>query len=152
MTHLLWLLPLAVLSGILGRMGGAGKSGQWYENVLDSKWRDIGCSAIVVLVTFLLAGWSAHFWWVYLLIFVLSWGAFSTYWDWAFKGEDNLGFSGAIVGIAWTPVLFLKVKLWPVVALRIVVLSLVWWWLNKKLPQGKGRDVKEEYWRYFFSF
>lgn len=151
MIHLLWLIPLAFLSGLFGRMGGAGKSGQWYEKILDTKWRDWGCSLIVVIATLLVAGGNAHFWWAYLLIFVLSWGAFATYWDWAFGGEDNLGFSGVMVGLAWAPVLFIKVKLWPVVVLRIVVLGLVWWALNQKLPQGEGRDVKEEYWRYFIS-
>jgi hypothetical protein len=144
------LLCLAALSGIFGRMGGAGRNGQWYEDLLDTKWRDIGCSVIIVIATILLTGWHPDRWWAYVMIFGLSWAAFSTYWDWLF-GYDNLFFSGLMAGAAWLPVLSIQPALWPVAAIRIVVLATAWWALNKKLPNSENRDKIEEYWRYFIS-
>ena len=151
---MIWLFPLAILSGVLGRMGGAGKSGQWYDRLLDTKWRDIGCSIIFVLCAILLFGWSPSFWWAYGLVFLLHWGAFSTYWD-EMWGYDNLWFSGFMVGLAGTPLLFIDHSLWGFLLGRTIVLTVVWGCLNKYLPQ-KGiwiwrRDIVEEFSRYFVS-
>jgi hypothetical protein len=132
-------------------MGGAGKSGQWYDWLLDTKWRDWGCSAIVVLACWLAFGWHG---WVYLAVFVLHWGAFSTYWDWLFKGKDTFWFSGLMVGLALTPILWINVDLWPIVALRTGFLAVSWEALNRYLPQKVWiwrRDVVEEFSRYAVS-
>ncbi len=149
---MIWILPLAILSGILGRAGGAGKAGNWYDFLLDTKWRDIGCSLIIVVVCWMFFGWHT---WQYGLVFLLSWGAFSTYWDELFGGEDNLWFSGFMVGLALTPILWINVGLWPIVALRTGILTVAWGCLNKYLPQEGflcwRRDVVEEFSRYTIS-
>jgi hypothetical protein len=131
-------------------MGGAGKSGQWYDRILDTKWRDIGCSLIVVIACWIMFGWHPL---VYLAVFGLHWAAFSTYWDTIF-GYDNMWFSGFMVGMALTPILFVNVDLWPIVALRTGILFVVWGCLNRYLPKRVfiwRRDVAEEYSRYFMS-
>ena len=145
-------IVLIFLSGVLGRMGGAGKEGNWYDRLLDTKWRDIGCSLIIVGVLLLLCGWHPSKWWAYLAVFGLSWCAFSTYWDTIF-GYDNLWFSGLMVGLALFPAYWLGVP-WYVLLIRTVVLCLVWGCLNKFLPNRVflwRRDVAEEFCRYAIS-
>jgi hypothetical protein len=147
---MIWILPLALLSGLFGRMGGAGKSGQWYDCLLDTKWRDIGCSLIVVLTCYIFLGWHP---WVYLAVFGLHWATFSTYWDKLF-GYDNLWFSGFMVGVALFPVLFIDSNLLWFVSLRALFLMIVWGCLNKYLAPKIlvwNRDVVEECSRYFVS-
>ena len=146
----LFIALLALLSGILGRMGGAGKSGQWYENILDTKWRDVGCSLIAVARFLLLFGFAWKWWWVYLIMFGLHWASFSTYWDFMFK-EDNLWFSGFMVGISSMIGVVVLHWLWWVVLAWAVFLAVVWGCLNKFLPQKIlcwRRDVAEEFLRY----
>ena len=149
------LLALAVLSGILGRMGGAGKSGQWYDRFLDTKWRDWGCPTVRIAAIALIWGLQAQFWWVYGLVWLLSWGAFSTYWDGLFGGEDNLWFSGAVAGAALAPLAIINPAFWALTAGAAVVLCLVWGSLNKYLPADGilcwDRGVVEENLRYFVS-
>jgi hypothetical protein len=149
---MIWLFPLALLSGILGRLGGAGKAGNWYDKILDTKWRDIGCSLVFCGACWLFLGWHPV---VYAVVFALHWAAFSTYWDRLFKGTDNLWFSGFVVGAASLPLLFINVDLWPILALRMGILTVVWGCLNRYLPL-KGiwiwrRDIVEEFSRYFVS-
>jgi hypothetical protein len=139
------LIGLAILSGILGRMGGA--------HGFNTLFRDIGCSVIVVLAVIFLTGWHVNLWWVYLLVFGLHWAAFSTYWD-SVYGYDNLFFSGLATGGALLPVLFIAKWLLIVVVIRAVVLAISWHLLNIKLPQKVliwRRDVAEEFMRYFLS-
>jgi len=129
-------------------MGGAGKP---YHPLC----RDWGCSAIAVVISGSMTHWQINFWWVYLLIFLAHWGAFSTYFQFFFGGKDTLWFSGAMVGLALYPLVFISANLFPFIALRAVLLALVWGCLNKFLPQ-KGilvwrRDVVEEFCRYFVS-
>jgi hypothetical protein len=69
----IWLLALAVISGIFYRMGGS--------DTYDPKWRDWGCS-LVSLATLSLWTHSRAILWVFPLIFLLSWGALSTYHKW----------------------------------------------------------------------
>jgi hypothetical protein len=143
---MIWLLiPIALASGVLGRMGGA--------KGYDTKYRDVGCSLLVILAIGVLWGWQASFWWVYVLIFGLHWLTFSTYWDWLWK-YDNFAFSGWMVGLAISPILFIDISLWWVVAIRVIGLAVIWWALNKFLPQRVwlwGRDVVEEFSRYFVA-
>jgi hypothetical protein len=58
-------------------MGGAGKSGQWYEDVLDTKWRDIG-SSLCMLSLFVgsISGWK-----IVVVAAMLFWGCIS-YFGW----------------------------------------------------------------------
>lgn len=72
---IMFLIGIA-LSSIFYRLGGTAKTGQWYEPIIDGKWRDIGCSLVVVV---LLGEWfSWH--WTLALSFVLMWAALTTYW------------------------------------------------------------------------
>jgi hypothetical protein len=144
---MIWLLiPIAIASGILGRCGGVGKP-------YNTRYRDAGCSLLVILAIGVLWGWQASFWWVYVLIFGLHWAAFSTYWDEVF-GYDNFAFSGWMVGLALAPICIIDYGLWWVVAIRVIGLAVIWWALNKFLPKKVwiwGRDVVEEFSRYFVS-
>lgn len=140
---ILALILLAFASGVLGRMGGAAG--------YDTKYRDVGCSAIVVLACWMLFGWHP---WVYLAVFLLHWGAFSTYWQKLFKGVDNMWFSGAMVGVALSPIGFIDSNLLYLVVVRTILLCAIWGALNEFLPQKVfiwTRDIVEEFCRYFAS-
>lgn len=95
-----WVV-LTVLSAILYRMGGAGKEGQWYEEALDTKWRDIGVPLCVLGVVILLG----NFHWTAIVSSVLMFGAMCTYWK--PKGEDakwyNWFITGLMYAVAWLP-------------------------------------------------
>jgi hypothetical protein len=138
-----------VIAGILGRIGGAGKSGQWYDCLLDTKWRDIGCALVFVFAAGTLLDWAGP-WWAYVLTFLLTFGSFCTYWDSVF-GYDNLGFSGFVVGLAAFPLLFIDHSIWPILVVRAWVLATIWHALNVHLPERVlcwRRDVVEEFLRY----
>jgi hypothetical protein len=144
MVEIFIITGLAILSGILGRMGGA--------HGYDTKFRDVGCSAIVVGGCVVLFGWHPAQWWAYVAIFALTWAAMTTYLDSIF-GYDNLWASGALVGAAAFPAIWVGVPWWIIVA-RVVVLCVIWGCLNKFLPEKVlcwRRDVAEEFSRYFFS-
>jgi len=152
---ILYFIMLSFLSGVLGRMGGAGKSGQWYDKLLNTKWRDVGCSIIAIVALWLLFGVQRSAWWVYLIIFGLHWGAFSTYWDWMYKNWDNFWFSGFMVGVSMFPAMILFPWLWWVFVVRAVILAMLWGCFNKFLPEKVWlwrRDVAEEFLRYAVSF
>lgn len=134
-------------------MGGAGKHGHWYDWMLDTKWRDIGCSILLIVAAIVVFGWHHEAWFAYLLSFGLTWAAFCTYWDKLF-GYDCFWFSGLVVGMAGLPLMWVSGDLWWVWVLRMPLLAIVWELLNKKLPQKVfiwGRDVVEEFVRYFVS-
>lgn len=142
---ILYLFLICIASGVLGRMGGA--------KGYNTKFRDWGCSLLGVLAAIVLVGWHTSFWWVYVAIFLCLWGTFSTYWDKVFE-YDNLGFSGFVVGLAYSPVCFINWKYAPFVFFYACLLSLVWHCLNRFLPEKVlcwHRDVVEEFTRYFFS-
>lgn len=145
------IVLLSLLSGTFGRMGGASKEGNWYDFLLDTKWRDIGCSLILIVALTLMYGWHP---WQYALVFGLTWASFTTYWDSVF-GYDNLWFSGFCVGLAMLPVIFIDINLFWFVMGRAVVLCVVWGCLNEFLPQDGvlcwRRDVVEEFTRYAVS-
>jgi len=149
---MIWLLlALSPISGIAGRLGGCGKQGQWYDFIAEPKVRDVGCSALITLSVAFYTGFSLSLVWCYSVLFLLHWGALSTYWDWLFKGVDNLWFSGFMVGLALLPVAFVVPGTWWMILLRAVFLGLWWGCLNKFLPQKITiwrRDVAEEFLRY----
>jgi hypothetical protein len=138
------IILLSIISGVFGRMGGSDK--------YNGKWRDAGCSFLIVLALIILFGWQQERWWAYLAVFGLSWGAFSTYQD-TIWGYDNLWASGFLVGLAAFPAYWLGVPWW-VIGIRAIVLCLAWGLLNKYLPPKVWvwrRDVVEEFSRYFVS-
>ena len=143
---------LAILSGILGRLGGRAKDGHWYDVLTDSKARDVGCSIIAIITFCLWFGFEWKWWWVYLITFGLHWGAISLYWDILF-GYNNLWFSGFVVGIALIPLVIIY-NLYLLWIVRAILLAIIWGCLNKYLPKKVliwRRDIAEEFLRYFIS-
>lgn len=133
------LILLSILSGILGRMGGA----EGY----NTKYRDAGCSLIAVISLWVIFTFQLSLWWAYLLVFGLHWLFLSTYWDWLFK-FDNFWFSGFCVGLC----LLIYPTTWYLVLIRSVILACIWGSLNRYLPSKVliwRRDVAEEFLRYF---
>lgn len=151
---MIWLLfTLAITSGTFGRLGGAGKAGNWYDPILDTKWRDIGCSVILIAAAILTFGGHPEAWWAYLLAFGLTWASFTTYWDKLF-GKDCFWFSGLIVGVAGLPLMWVSGNLWWIWVIRTGVLAVIWQLLNTFIPQKIliwRRDVVEEFLRYAIS-
>lgn len=147
---MIWILPLGLLSGLFGRMGGAAKSNKWYDFLINTKARDVGCSIIYTLCLWLKFGMFLKFWWVYVIVFGLTWGALATYWDFLFK-FDNLWFSGFVVGLCALPALFIISGFWWYLALRSIALAVIWGTLNTvkydKIILWR-RDVSEEFLRY----
>ena len=122
-------------------MGGAAHYSTYF--------RDLGCPALRVVALTLIFGWHP---WLYLAVFLLSWGAFSTYWQFLFKGVDNMWLSGAMAGTALYPIVFIDNNLFIFVLVYSVCLGVIWGCLNKFLPSRTWiwhRDVVEEYLRYF---
>jgi hypothetical protein len=139
---ILLTLLIAILSGVLGRMGGA----EGYNTL----YRDIGCSILSILTFILWYGFNLNCWYLYLIAFGLHWASFTTYFDKLF-GHDNLGFSGFVVAASLLPLISIfKV---PFFIERMIALSSIWFLLNKYLPYPNvfiwRRDVAEEFLRYF---
>lgn len=136
------LLVLSIISGILGRMGGA--------EGFNTKYRDLGVPAVFVAIMCLftqirgIAEWSAL-----VISALLLFGALTTYWQKLFS-EDNLWFSGFICGLATMPLLWCGIALWAIIA-RALLLAVIWGLLNryrKPILIWRG-DVVEEFLRYF---
>jgi len=143
---------LAILSGVLGRLGGRAKDGSWYDFLSNTKARDVGCTLVALGIFVLWFGFNIHYWWIYLITILLHVGAFSTYWDFLFK-FDNLWFSGFMVGIALLP-LCIVYNLYLLLVIRSILLAIIWGLLNKFLPSKVliwRRDIAEEFLRYFIS-
>lgn len=103
-----------ILSAFLYRIGGLSKDSAkkyfpWFPQILvRSCTRDLGCSLLVI-------SWALMFlpivaWWRYLIAFILTYGALTTYWDdspinWM-KGEDNYYLHGFFIGLAFFPISF----------------------------------------------
>jgi hypothetical protein len=147
---IVYLIAIAILSGILGRLGGRAKDGSWYDVITDSKARDVGCSLLTLCTLWLLFGFHLKYWLIYICIFGLSWGAISLYWDFLF-GYDNFWFSGFVTGLALIPLLWCGRHILPI-GIRSCVLALIWGGLHKYLPSKVliwDRAVAEEFLRYF---
>jgi len=141
---ILLTLLAGILSGILGRMGGVGKP-------YNTRYRDIGCSILSVLIFILWFGFKQEYWYLYLISIGLHWGAFSTYYDKLF-GYDNFYFSGFMSGIALLPLCFIY-EILPLFFIRAILLGIIWGLLHKFLFQNIylliwRSDVAEEFLRY----
>jgi len=93
----------SVLSGILYRLGGAAKKGDWLDILRNTKTRDWGCPLIVIGMMY--AFGIVVVWWLHAIAFVLMWAALTTYWDDIF-GYDNYFMHGFTIGLACVPYLF----------------------------------------------
>jgi hypothetical protein len=108
--NLILLSIACLLSGILYRLGGIGKP-------FNTKWRDLGCPTILTILLTVLFGWH----WVYLLVFGLSFGALTTYWDFLF-GYDNFWFHGFALGVAGLPLCWFIP--WWIPIIRLVICTI----------------------------
>lgn len=95
------LLVGAILSAILYRIGGSKKG--------LTKWRDLGCPTIVVLLLGLFIGWH----WQLIIVFGLLFASLTTYYDEIF-GYDNMYAHGAGVGLSTIPLAWIGVHWWSI--------------------------------------
>ncbi len=112
-----WVIGLACLNALFYRLGGQGKP-------FSTRYRDIGCSIITLLICFVL-GFKSSLWltfWAYLIIFGLSWGALASYWS---MDEKKWGFwvHGLGLSLALFPIAFLT-KHYLGFGLRCLVLTI----------------------------
>ena len=98
---ILYIILLSILSGYLYHLGGINHLLRPNFPILRQKPRDVGCSLVVVLS--LLAMGIPAAWWVFLIVFGLTWAGLSTYWDWMFNDNDNFWFHGFMIGFAMLP-------------------------------------------------
>ena len=132
------LLVGAILSGILGRMGGAAH--------FNTKYRDLGVPTLftIYMVCFHPFCWNS--WFPYFLTFLLMFGALTTYWDELF-GYDNYWFSGFAVGLSTVPLIWIGIH-WYIILLKCLVIGLIWGSINKLLKNA----VIVEFLRYALTF
>lgn len=115
MKILLWLIA-SCICGIIYRLGGIGKP-------FSTKYRDLGCSFITLIFLWILVGFKLSLWWVYLLFFLLTFGALTTYYDWLFK-KDNFYFHGLGIGLASLPLIWCGI-FWLNILVRCIALSIL---------------------------
>ncbi len=118
---MIWLVLviLSILSAGCYRAGGSAD--------YDTLWRDIGCSLLTCLALWFL-GYRNFI--PLVIIFGLSWGALTTYFQFFFKGVDNMYAHGLGCGLALLPYWFFGMSLWLILT-RTMVLALSFGLLNK---------------------
>ena len=111
---LIKILVLSFLSAIFYRLGGIG--GKWYFN---TKMRDIGCS-IITIISLLILGIIVSFW-IYIIVFGLSWLTLSAYWG---LDEKKFGYwaHGLGLSLALLPIAYITGN-WLGFTLRTIVLT-----------------------------
>ncbi len=145
-------LVLALLSAVCYRAGGMGKEvtakPTWMPMGMRKSWvRDWICPAFALITLFLF--FKPTVWWGYLLaipVYGLNGGAFSTYWDWAFGGNDNYYAHGFFVGLSFFPFCFVGMPWWMLVIQVVGISVSMGLWSAKT-----DKDYLEEYGRGFFS-
>jgi hypothetical protein len=131
------IILFAILSAILGRLGGSRKG--------LTKYRDLGIPALFVGYQWL-TGHSIGF--PYILTSLLMFGALTTYWDKLF-GYDNFWFAGSMVALSLFPV-----QVWWVVVIKTILLGIIWELVQLYMPKlwFKGNGVTKELVRYGVTF
>lgn len=133
MALVIWLIA-SCLSALLYRLGGIGKP--W-----NTRFRDAGCPLVALGLWWYIDGFSLSQWWAYLLVFGLSWGALSTYWDWI-TGKDNFYLHGFFCGLATFPLFWCGVHWWAILARAIVcAVGIGLWskWIGNDTTEESGR-------------
>lgn len=119
MSTFIALTALSAISGLLYRLGGSDKT--WH-----GKERDWGCAVCVVLGLWVVLH-RFSVW--YFPVFLLSWGALSTYW----KGDAvdvkavHWFLHGLGCGLACLPLVVLGVPLWLILTRAILLGGLMTW-------------------------
>ena len=103
----MWIMVATILSALLYIAGGYGKP-------FNTKFRDFGCPTVLITLLTIMFGW--HY--VYILVFGLSFGALTTYWDFLF-GYDNFWFTGFMYGVAGLPLCWFIP--WWIPVIRLVI-------------------------------
>ena len=127
--QILYTIGLSAVSGVLYRLGGIGKP-------FDTKFRDLGCPFIAVVILWLVWGIAVPIW-VHILSFGLMFGAMTTYNKWIGKffgyGDSDVYWiswlvTGILYGFAVIPYGW-YLDSWVGFIIRIVVLGLstMWW-------------------------
>lgn len=131
---ILELILFLIISAIFYRIGGVRKG--------LTKWRDWGCSLLLIGLSMFLFG-IGKLWWCYPICFLLSWGALSTYGDTIF-GYDNFYFHGLLCGLAAIPLIWVGVAWW-IVLVRLIICTIgmgLWSkWFPKNPVKELGRGV-----------
>ena len=125
----LGVLIACALSALLYRLGGA--------KGYNTKFRDIGCPFVLLCLVGALFGFKLAFWWVYVLLFGLSFGALTTYWDKIF-GYDNYWFHGFMCALPGLLLCFVLPWWIPVLRLIICTVGMGYW------SKIQDNDVIEE--------
>jgi len=105
-----FLLLISCASAICYRMGGCSPEDLeaewgWVPGWIRAfpKKRDVGCNLLTAGAAVIVGVHGP--WWAWLLLFGLTWGALSTYWDELF-GFDNHWFHGFMIGMSFLPLAF----------------------------------------------
>lgn len=96
---ILSMIALVPLCGLLYRMGGAAKTGKWYDFMLNTKTRDFGVPTCLVA---LFLAWTWPGWDITLLSLILTWGAVfgaqTTYWK---RGPNSRWYNWLFTGMGY---------------------------------------------------
>jgi hypothetical protein len=105
--------------------------------------RDWIIPAIQLLVIAGIFGWAWKFWWVYLLSYILTGAALTTYWDELF-GYDNFWFHGFAVGLGLLPFICTGIAWWLILVRAIILAILMGAWCKIKWPKFIRQDWADE--------
>jgi hypothetical protein len=94
---ILFTLLIAAVGAVLYRLGGAAKTGKWYDFLCQTKTRDFGVPLCCLGALWIWDGFVLSSWWGYLLSFGATFGAMTTYWK--KKGTDAKWWNWMLVGL-----------------------------------------------------
>lgn len=151
----IWILG-ALANGYFYHCGGLAQddpADKWIPKWLRHSWcRDWICP-LFSLITLLLF-WNNAEWWKLLIAFIASYGlmggAFSTYWDWVFGGEDNYFAHGFFIGLSIFPFAIIGMSWW-IVLIQTIFISVAMglWsrWISKVSVEECGRGFFASFFR-----
>ena len=140
----LYIIILALLSAIAYRAGGVG--GKYFKTWM----RDWIIPLIQIIAIGIIFALKLKFWWVYLLVYILTGFALTTYYDSLFGGKDNFYMAGAGIGLSYFPLIFAGLN-WYAILGRAIFLALSFGLINKYVNKWQipNSDNVEEYSRGF---
>jgi hypothetical protein len=119
------VMVLSAIAGLLYRMGGAAG--------FNTKFRDLGCPTLGLLLLWVTDGFHLPLWWAYLLCFGLYFGSLTTYWK--KKGTDAHWYNWIFTGLGYS-IAFLPYAIatghWVGFAIRTIVVTFgIMFWSEK---------------------